>query len=180
MIDEDGVPMGGVRRSTPARELIEELMVLANQSVAKMLHTKGGVFRVHERPDQESLELGRGSPPSVCRPSRRLRLPDGQVRRGELPDPSLHTSRHVFARRPRTLRSRARALHALHVPDPALRRRPRTPRPAGRRASRGPRRSRSAHLRKRVQVHDLRAHRGRVHAYVVDARPCGRSSKGPS
>jgi ribonuclease R len=59
MIDEDGVPMGaGVRRSTPARELIEELMVLANQSVAKMLHTKkGGVFRVHERPDQESLEL---------------------------------------------------------------------------------------------------------------------------
>src|ERR671911_489974 len=59
MIDEDGVPMGaGVRRSTPARELIEELMVLANQSVAKMLHRKkGGVFRVHERPDQESLEL---------------------------------------------------------------------------------------------------------------------------
>jgi ribonuclease R len=59
MIDEDGVPMGaGVRRSTPARELIEELMVLANESVAKMLHgKKGGVFRVHERPDQESLGL---------------------------------------------------------------------------------------------------------------------------
>src|SRR5215207_8915295 len=55
MIDEDGVPMGaGVRRSTPARELIEELMVLANESVAKMLHRKqGGVFRVHERPDEE-------------------------------------------------------------------------------------------------------------------------------
>jgi ribonuclease R len=59
MIDEDGVPMGaGVRGSTPARELIEELMVLANESVAKMLHgKKGGVFRVHERPDQESLGL---------------------------------------------------------------------------------------------------------------------------
>jgi ribonuclease R len=58
-IDEDGVPVGaGVRRSTPARELIEELMVLANESVAKMLQRKkGGVFRVHERPDQESLEL---------------------------------------------------------------------------------------------------------------------------
>jgi ribonuclease R len=57
-IDEDGVPVGaGVRRSTPARELIEELMVLANESVAKMLqHQKGGVFRVHERPDAESLE----------------------------------------------------------------------------------------------------------------------------
>jgi ribonuclease R len=58
-IDEDGVPMGaGVRRSTPARELIEELMVLANESVANMLRTKkGGVFRVHEEPDQDSLEL---------------------------------------------------------------------------------------------------------------------------
>src|SRR5918993_4075649 len=57
-IDEDGVPTGaGVRRSTPARELIEELMVLANESVAKMLRAKqGGVFRVHERPDAESLE----------------------------------------------------------------------------------------------------------------------------
>src|SRR5215212_4691350 len=57
-IGEDGVPVGaGVRRSTPARELIEELMVLANESVAKMLGSnKGGVFRVHERPDEESLE----------------------------------------------------------------------------------------------------------------------------
>jgi len=58
-IDEDGVPVGAeVRRSTPARELIEELMVLANESVAKMLQSKkGGVFRVHDRPDEESLEL---------------------------------------------------------------------------------------------------------------------------
>ena len=58
-IDEDGVPVGaGVRRSTPARELIEELMVLANESVAKLLRSKkGGVFRVHERPDHDSLEL---------------------------------------------------------------------------------------------------------------------------
>src|SRR5215207_5666414 len=57
-MDEDGVPTGaGVRRSTPARELIEELMVLANESVAKMVRSKkGGVFRVHERPDAESLE----------------------------------------------------------------------------------------------------------------------------
>jgi ribonuclease R len=58
-MDEYGVPVGaGVRRSTPGRELIEELMVLANESVAKMLPMKkGGVFRVHERPDEESLEL---------------------------------------------------------------------------------------------------------------------------
>jgi len=59
LMGEDGVPVSaGVCRSTPARELIEELMVLANESVAKMLRgKKGGVFRVHGRPDQESLEL---------------------------------------------------------------------------------------------------------------------------
>src|SRR5919112_1080073 len=42
----------------PEYTLIEELMVLANESVAKMLRGKrGGVFRVHERPDHDSLEL---------------------------------------------------------------------------------------------------------------------------
>ena len=61
-VDEDGAPTGATaRRSTPARELIEELMVLANESVAKMLRRKKGakrwgVYRVHERPDAESLE----------------------------------------------------------------------------------------------------------------------------
>jgi ribonuclease R len=58
-IDEDGIPAASrARRSTPARELIEELMVLANESVARILGRKGaGVFRVHERPDAESLEM---------------------------------------------------------------------------------------------------------------------------
>ena len=58
-MDEDGVPVAATaRRSTPARELIEELMVLANESVARMISTKkGGVFRVHERPDEDSLEV---------------------------------------------------------------------------------------------------------------------------
>ena len=57
-LDGSGVPArAGVRRSTPARELIEELMVLANESVAMLLRRRpGGVFRVHERPDAESLE----------------------------------------------------------------------------------------------------------------------------
>jgi ribonuclease R len=61
-VDEEGVPTGAkTRRSTPARELIEELMVLANESVAKMLRRKrggkpGGVYRVHDKPDAESLE----------------------------------------------------------------------------------------------------------------------------
>jgi len=59
-VDEVGVPvLARARRSTPARELIEELMVLANESVAGMLRRRGatGVFRVHERPDEESLGL---------------------------------------------------------------------------------------------------------------------------
>jgi ribonuclease R len=58
-LDEEGVPVSArARRSTPARELIEELMVLANESMARKLRRKqGGVFRVHERPDAESLEL---------------------------------------------------------------------------------------------------------------------------
>ena len=58
-IDESGMPVSArARRSTPARELIEELMILTNESVAGMLRRKrGGVFRVHERPDLESLEL---------------------------------------------------------------------------------------------------------------------------
>ena len=57
-IDEEAIPTEArARRSTPARELIEELMVLANESVARMLRRKRGVFRVHERPDAESLEL---------------------------------------------------------------------------------------------------------------------------
>jgi ribonuclease R len=58
-IDEEGIPTAArARRSTPARELIEELMVLTNEAVARMLRrSKGGVLRVHERPDAESLEL---------------------------------------------------------------------------------------------------------------------------
>ncbi len=57
-VDERGVPVSArVRRSTPARELIEELMVLANEEVAKMLLGKpGAVYRVHERPDAEDME----------------------------------------------------------------------------------------------------------------------------
>jgi ribonuclease R len=58
-VDERGVPVGArVRRSTPARELIEELMILANEAVAGMLRGKpGGVYRVHERPDAEDMEV---------------------------------------------------------------------------------------------------------------------------
>ena len=57
-VDERGVPVSTrMRRSTPARELIEELMVLANEEVAKLVRGKpGAVYRVHERPDAEDME----------------------------------------------------------------------------------------------------------------------------
>ena len=57
-MDEHGVPVAATaRRSTPARELIEELMVLANEAVARRISDRaGGVFRVHERPDGEDLQ----------------------------------------------------------------------------------------------------------------------------
>ncbi|BBL79086.1 hypothetical protein RxyAA322_09400 [Rubrobacter xylanophilus] len=58
-VDEEGVPVAAsMRSSTPARELIEELMILANVCVARELRRKrGAVFRVHERPSPEDLEL---------------------------------------------------------------------------------------------------------------------------
>jgi ribonuclease R len=57
-IDEKRLPVGaGIRFSTEARELIEELMILANVAVAGMLLERpGGVFRVHEEPDADDLE----------------------------------------------------------------------------------------------------------------------------
>ncbi len=57
-VDERGVPIAsGVRRSTPARELIEELMILANEAVAREIRGRdGAVYRVHERPDDEDME----------------------------------------------------------------------------------------------------------------------------
>jgi ribonuclease R len=57
-VDEHGVPVAAkVRRSTPARELIEELMILANEEVAKMVRGRaGGVYRVHEKPDAEDMK----------------------------------------------------------------------------------------------------------------------------
>ncbi|CAN5135633.1 hypothetical protein BH24ACT16_BH24ACT16_02610 [soil metagenome] len=57
-IDDERLPVSvGIRRSTEARELIEELMILANVAVAgKLLERPGGVFRVHEEPDADDME----------------------------------------------------------------------------------------------------------------------------
>lgn len=58
VMGDDGIPSGVTsRRSTEAHELIEELMVLANEVVARKLDSQGlgGVFRVHERPNAEAM-----------------------------------------------------------------------------------------------------------------------------
>lgn len=58
-LDADGRPVGvSVRRKTAATSLVEEAMLLANESVASMLADAAvpAAYRVHERPAPESLE----------------------------------------------------------------------------------------------------------------------------
>ena len=57
-LDGDGRPTGvDVRRRTEATGLVEEAMVLANESVATYLENRRrpGIFRVHERPSPDAL-----------------------------------------------------------------------------------------------------------------------------
>lgn len=58
-LDEAGHPTGvEIREETEATGLVEEAMLLANESVAKMLDEAGvtTAFRVHERPSPDSLQ----------------------------------------------------------------------------------------------------------------------------
>lgn len=58
ILDDEGHPTGiRVRTRTPATQLIEEAMLLANESVAQMLasHEVAAAFRVHEKPTKEAL-----------------------------------------------------------------------------------------------------------------------------
>lgn len=57
-LDAEGVPTGvDVRKKTPATSLIEEAMILANETVARTLRDVGFpcVYRVHEQPARENL-----------------------------------------------------------------------------------------------------------------------------
>ena len=61
LLDVEGRPTGvSVRRRTRATNLIEEAMLLANESVAKMLADKDikTAYRVHESPSPEALRTG--------------------------------------------------------------------------------------------------------------------------
>lgn len=57
-LDADGAPVGvDLRRKTDATELIEESMILGNETVATFLENRHrpGIFRVHEQPSPDAL-----------------------------------------------------------------------------------------------------------------------------
>lgn len=58
ILAEDHTPIGvALRRKTEATSLVEEAMILANNTVAAHLHKRGfpAIYRVHEKPSAESL-----------------------------------------------------------------------------------------------------------------------------
>ncbi len=58
-LDGEGKPVGvSIRVKTPATSLVEEAMLIANESVAKILadHEVGCAYRVHEAPLEDNLE----------------------------------------------------------------------------------------------------------------------------
>jgi ribonuclease R len=60
LIDDAGIPTDIIRTERLfAHRLIEELMLIANVSVAKLFHEKGawGIYRVHDQPAAEALGL---------------------------------------------------------------------------------------------------------------------------
>ena len=79
-LDEEGHPTGvTVRTRTRATGLVEEAMLLANESVARMLadHEVPCAYRVHERPSPEDLR-------ATVRPLMELGLIDGNAQREAL------------------------------------------------------------------------------------------------
>ena len=56
---EGGVERAWVEREPLAHMLVEELMIPANEAVAELLAGRGreALFRVHERPDPQAVEL---------------------------------------------------------------------------------------------------------------------------
>ena len=59
LIDDLGHPIGfKIEKSTPAHQLIEELMLLANRTIAEDIGKMGKpmVYRVHDKPDTDKLE----------------------------------------------------------------------------------------------------------------------------
>lgn len=56
---EGGVERAWIESEPHAHMLVEELMILANEAVAELLagHRREALFRVHERPDPQAIEL---------------------------------------------------------------------------------------------------------------------------
>ena len=59
LVDEKGEPEQVLQtENDESHQLVEELMLLANETIAKELRKKGlpGIYRVHPDPDEENLE----------------------------------------------------------------------------------------------------------------------------
>ena len=136
-----------------AHRLIEEFMLLANETVAAHLEAHGvpALYRVHEEPDPLKVGEVRGvhlrlrlQPRRAADGAAAAALPeagraDPRQARGEadrVPDAADDAEGALRAGEPRALRPGGAELHALHVADPPLsgpRRAPRAARGAARR-----------------------------------------------
>ena len=130
-----------------AHRLIEEFMLLANETVAAHLEREGmpALYRVHETPDPARVDEfeafvsslgfslaappGRGPSPSLPASGRpHPRHAGGAADR--LPDAAHDAEGALRRRQPRPLRPGGAQLHAFHVADPPLSRPGRAPRAA--------------------------------------------------
>jgi ribonuclease R len=191
LLDKEGLPMD-IQKTVrlESHRLIEEFMVLANESVARHLRKKriAGLFRVHEEPDalkiEQLVELITPLGYSLKRGKAGVAGPGGRAARGK---PHQHQRAAQHEARPlrrtaaRALRPGLGRLSALHLAHPPLPRPHRAPGAApGRRRRSGPPaqprgvgpaaarhggallRTRRKGLRGRARLH--RPEEGRVHA----------------
>ena len=137
VLDDEGHPTGvSVRNRTRATGLVEEAMLLANESVARILADSEvpAAYRVHEQPSAEDLRhtvapldelgvLGRGAHGWRARgdPARPRRGPwDPRGVPGERAPSSRAAPRRLPASEPRPLRPRRHGLLPLHLADSPL------------------------------------------------------------
>ena len=120
-----------------AHKLIEEFMLLANETVASYLEGRGmpSLYRIHEQPDVLKVEqfeefisgfgYSLAAPPGAVRPRNFQKLLEKLRREAggaadRVPDAADDAEGAVRAAEPRPLRAGRRLVHALHVADSPL------------------------------------------------------------
>ena len=148
IIDEGGVVEAIIAlQRNVAHRLIEEFMLLANETVASYLEAQEApaLYRIHEEPDilkvakfEEFISGVRLQPRRAADGAAAAALPEAaradprQARReaDRVPDAADDAEGALRAGEPRPLRARGGELHALHLADPPLSRSGRAPRAA--------------------------------------------------